>query len=110
MNSPPASSPPAPSPQGPSSPAEGLIPPWALPVSAAVEAVSLAALLINLMTAHVPALAAALGPVHGCAYLAAIALTWAGRYPRRARWLALVPGIGAGLAVRAGQRIAPPAE
>jgi hypothetical protein len=79
---------------------ERAVPAWALPTAAAVEAVTLLGLLLNLATAHVPAVAAGLGPVHGCAYLIAIALTWAGRYPRRARALALIPGLGATLALR----------
>lgn len=82
-----------------------------LRIAATVELVSLVVLLGNLATVHVPALASLLGPVHGCAYLATIALTVS-----RAGWrsrpvaLSLVPAIGGWLAVRAlraGER--PPA-
>lgn len=69
-------------------------------VAAAVEATSLLVLLANLATVHLPGVAAALGPVHGTAYLAGIALAWTGGYPLRTRLLALVPGVGALLAAR----------
>lgn len=73
-----------------------------LRIAATVELVSLVVLLANLATVHVPALASLLGPVHGCAYLAAIALT-----VNRAGWrswataLCLVPAVGGLLATRA---------
>lgn len=74
------------------------------------ETVSLLALLVNLATAHVAALASLLGPVHGCAYLATIAAAALLPVPRRARTLTLVPGIGGLLALRrtAAARPAPP--
>jgi hypothetical protein len=72
----------------------------ALPVVAAVEALSLLVLLVNLATVHLPWLASLLGPVHGLAYAAGIALAFSGPYARRARWLSVVPGIGAALTVR----------
>lgn len=82
-----------------------------LRVAATVELVSLVVLLANLATVHVPALASLLGPVHGCAYLAAIALTVTrAGWRSRATALCLIPGIGGLLAVhalRAGAR--PPA-
>ena len=77
-------------------------PAWPLLVAAVVEGVSLAALLINLAAGDNQGIAAAVGPLHGTAYLISIALTWAGGYPRRARLLALIPGIGGLLATRAG--------
>ena len=40
-------------------------------VVAAVEALTLLVLVLNLVTVHLPGVAAALGPVHGSAYLIA---------------------------------------
>lgn len=73
-----------------------------LRIAATVELVSLVVLLLNLATVHLPALASLLGPVHGCAYLVAIALTVnrAG-WRSRAAALCLVPAVGGWLAVRA---------
>lgn len=73
-----------------------------LRIAATVELVSLVVLLANLATVHVAALASLLDPVHGCAYLVAIALTvnlvgWRSR----ATALCLVPAIGGLLATRA---------
>ena len=72
-----------------------------LRVAAIVEALSLTVLLINLLTAHLPAVAAAVGPLHGAAYLLVVVATLqvAGA-PRAARWWAAVPGVGGLLAVR----------
>ena len=69
-----------------------------LRVAAAVEAASLALLLLNLVTVHAPAASALLGPLHGTAYLLTIVTAW----PLRGatRWLALVPGVGGLLALR----------
>jgi hypothetical protein len=67
-------------------------------VAAVVEALSLLILFGNLATAHHPAVAAAVGPLHGTAYLVVILLTWTGGYARRTRLLAVVPGIGGLLA------------
>ena len=64
------------------------------------ETVSLLVLMGNLATAHVPALASLLGPVHGCAYLATIATAFLLPLPRRTRLLTLVPGVGGLLALR----------
>ena len=70
-----------------------------LRIAATVELVSLVVLLANLATVHLPALASLLGPVHGCAYLVAIALTvnLAG-WRSRATALCLVPAVGGLLA------------
>jgi hypothetical protein len=72
-----------------------------LQVASVVEALSLALLLLNLATAHQPAVAAAVGPLHGAAYLVVVvaALQVPGA-PRAARWWAVLPGIGGLLAVR----------
>jgi len=72
-----------------------------LRVAAVVEAVTLAVLLLNRLTVGADPVAGLVGPVHGSAYLAVIALAWLGGLPRRARLLALVPGIGGLLADRA---------
>lgn len=72
---------------------------------AVVELASLAVLLINLGTVHIPEVATVLGPIHGCAYLRAIVLAgmqsgwWSGPVA-----LSLIPGIGGSLAVTALRR------
>ncbi|GAB6900051.1 DUF3817 domain-containing protein [Kineosporia succinea] len=71
-----------------------------LRVAAAVEACSLALLLLNLATVHVAALASALGPVHGCAYLIGIVLTFALTRSAGIRVLSLIPAVGALLVLR----------
>lgn len=72
----------------------------ALRVLAAVEALSLVALLVNLVTVHAEPVTALGGPIHGTAYLAVIATTWLIPVPTAARWLALIPGVGGLLALR----------
>ncbi|WP_234431941.1 DUF3817 domain-containing protein [Streptomyces sp. NRRL S-241] len=72
-----------------------------LRISAPVELVTLAVLLVNLGVLHLPALASAVGPVHGCAYLIVIIAAARERSPdRTALALAAVPGIGGVLALR----------
>ncbi|MFC5063841.1 DUF3817 domain-containing protein [Actinomycetospora atypica] len=72
-----------------------------LRIAATVELVSLVVLLANLATVHAPAVASLMGPVHGCAYLAAIALTVSrAGWRSRATVLCLVPAIGGLLAIR----------
>ncbi|MFE9397456.1 hypothetical protein [Streptomyces flavidovirens] len=74
----------------------------ALRISAGVEAASLAALLLNLLTTHTQAISTLVGPLHGTAYLVVIATTWPvpAAASSGARWLALVPGVGGLLALR----------
>ena len=72
----------------------------------ASTSLSLALLLINLSTAHLPAVAAGLGPVHGFCYLVVIALAWQLPAPTRVRALSLVPAVGGLLVVRAWRRTA----
>jgi hypothetical protein len=79
----------------------------ALRIAAAVEAVSLLALLVNLATVHTKAVTSLGGPVHGTAYLAVIACTWLMPASGTARWLAVIPGVGGLLALRR-VRSAPP--
>ncbi|MCX4545674.1 DUF3817 domain-containing protein [Streptomyces sp. NBC_01565] len=72
-----------------------------LRVSAPVELLSLAVLLANLAVLHQQALASAIGPLHGCAYLIAVIATAREAGPdRTAILLAAVPGIGGLLALR----------
>jgi hypothetical protein len=72
-----------------------------LRVAAAVELLSLLVLLVNLATAHLPAIASLGGPTHGCAYLvvvvAALRSAAAGPATKAIAW---VPGIGGLLVVR----------
>ncbi|MFI1647513.1 DUF3817 domain-containing protein [Streptomyces avidinii] len=72
-----------------------------LRISATVELVTLAVLLVNLGVLHLPALASAVGPVHGCAYLIVIITVTRERgSDRTAVPLSAVPGIGGVLALR----------
>ncbi|MFC8125918.1 hypothetical protein [Streptomyces sp. NPDC057302] len=73
-----------------------------LRIAAAVEALSLVVLLLNVFTIHAKPITSLGGPTHGTAYLVAIAMTWAipAAAGTGARWLALIPGIGAMLALR----------
>lgn len=71
-----------------------------LKTAALVELASLAILLLNLATVHWAPVAALVGPLHGCAYLAVIGFTWQASPVRRTRLLAFVPGIGGVLAAR----------
>ncbi|GAA1873535.1 hypothetical protein GCM10009836_63140 [Pseudonocardia ailaonensis] len=71
-----------------------------LRIAAAAEAVSLVVLLVNLVTLHLRPVTQLAGPLHGCAYLAVIALTVASTRAGRGRLLALVPGVGGALVLR----------
>ncbi|GAA3300540.1 DUF3817 domain-containing protein [Dactylosporangium vinaceum] len=71
-----------------------------LRAAALVELVSLVALLVNLATVHVAAVASLLGPVHGCAYLLVIGATWHRTRSARTTVLAAVPVAGGLLALR----------
>ncbi|WP_043618924.1 hypothetical protein [Nonomuraea candida] len=83
----------------------------ALRVAVSVETLSLAVLLVNLFTVHVPAVASLVGPLHGGAYLAVIILTTLapGSAGTGARWRAWVPVIGGLLALARLRRVAQPA-
>jgi hypothetical protein len=72
-----------------------------LRIAARVEALSLLVLLVNLATVHVAWTATLVGPLHGCAYLLVIGVVLQTSRSRRARWLAVVPGVGGLLAERA---------
>jgi hypothetical protein len=69
------------------------------------ETITLALLLLNLATLDDRGLAAAVGPVHGGLYLAGVLLTWTGRFPPWTKVVAVVPVIGAWLAVRQGRHL-----
>jgi hypothetical protein len=71
-----------------------------------VELVTLLILLTNLAAGHDPWVAAVIGPIHGCAYLATIVLALITEHAgARARWLALVPGVGGFLSAREVRRV-----
>ncbi len=65
-----------------------------------LEAASLAVLLINLLTADNPALAQAIGPIHGLLYLIGIAWVWSNRLPTLSKVLVLIPAAGTLIAAR----------
>ncbi|MDT3395372.1 DUF3817 domain-containing protein [Streptomyces sp. B1866] len=71
-----------------------------LRIAAAVEAVSLIVLLLNLATVHARAVSTLVGPLHGAAYLATIAATASATASTAARRRAAVPGVGGLLALR----------
>ena len=72
-----------------------------LEIASWAEFVSLAVLLLNLATAHAPAVTSLGGPVHGCAYLFVVILTLRRTDLRPgSRLLALIPGIGGLLVLR----------
>jgi uncharacterized protein DUF3817 len=73
----------------------------ALRIAAVVELASLVVLLVNLATVHVAGVAAAVGPVHGAAYVVVVASVLLLPVPVRVRLVALVPGLGGVLALRA---------
>ncbi len=76
-----------------------------LRISATLELVSLAVLLVNLAALNARQIAALFGPVHGVAWLFGVFATW--RDPHRnagAALRAVIPGIGGLLALRALDR------
>ena len=71
-----------------------------------LEALSLAAIVTNRLTVQDPVVTSTGGPLHGVLYLAAIVFSLLAPIPRRAAWLALVPGVGGLLAIAAAARTA----
>ncbi|MEV5968201.1 DUF3817 domain-containing protein [Kribbella sp. NPDC051952] len=72
-----------------------------LKIAAAVEAVTVCLLFLNLFTVHWPAVSSALGPTHGTAYLVTIVTTLATAGASvRAKLLAFVPAVGGYLVLR----------
>lgn len=70
----------------------------------ALEALSLAILLVNIVAGNAPSVAQAVGPVHGLLYVAGIALVWTTDYRRVPKLLSIIPAIGTLLAVRVQSR------
>ncbi len=71
-----------------------------LAVLAAIEFGTLLVLLLNVATVHVPVVATILGPLHGCAYAAAIVGTAMRTGPiSLPTLLSVVPGVGSSFAV-----------
>ena len=68
-----------------------------------VEAVSFAALLVNMVAGDSHSIAAAVGLVHGCVYLASLVVAWKLAGAASTRYLAVLPGIGALLLARSLQ-------
>ncbi|WP_031464403.1 hypothetical protein [Sciscionella sediminilitoris] len=72
-----------------------------LRIAALAELISLALLLANLVTIHLPAISSLTGPVHGCCYLFAIGVCW--RHPRASstdKGIVLLPAAGGLLVLR----------
>ena len=64
------------------------------------ETATLALLLLNLaVLAHNDRLAAVIGPIHGALYFAGVLLTWTGRFTRTTKVVAMLPVVGAWIAV-----------
>jgi hypothetical protein len=80
-----------------------------LTLLAGIEFGTLLVLLANLATVHVPVVATILGPMHGCAYIAAIIGTAMCARPMSGpTLLSLIPGVGGSLAVAILRRRAQP--
>lgn len=71
-----------------------------LRAAAIAELASLAVLLTNLATVHLPAVASLIGPIHGCAYLLVIGAAYHLTRSARTTLLAAVPIVGGILALR----------
>lgn len=71
-----------------------------LAIASVAEAVTLVVLLVNRISVHLPAVTSAVGPLHGFAYLATIAVAFLAPLATRTRLLTLVPGVGGLLALR----------
>ncbi|WP_344685431.1 DUF3817 domain-containing protein [Saccharopolyspora taberi] len=72
----------------------------ALRIASVVELASLVVLLANLFTVHVEEISTLVGPLHGTAYLAVMAISFLIPASAAARWRTAIPGIGGLLAVR----------
>ena len=69
-------------------------------IVSALELVSLVVILTNRFTVHSPAITSSGGPVHGLLYVSTIVFALLLPFPRSAKWLAVIPGIGGLLALR----------
>jgi Domain of unknown function (DUF3817) len=75
-----------------------------LTLASVVEAVSLVVLVVNRATLHHPVVTSTMGPAHGFAYLATIAIAFLLPLATAPRLLTLVPGVGGLLALRHARR------
>ncbi|MGP3533634.1 ABC transporter ATP-binding protein [Microbacterium sp. RD1] len=75
-------------------------------VVSTLELVSLLAILTNRFTVHIPAVTSTGGPVHGVLYVSTVVFALLLPFPRSAKWLAVVPGIGGLLALWQAGRVA----
>lgn len=75
-------------------------------IVSALELVSLVVILTNRFTVHSPAVTSSGGPVHGLLYVSTILFALVLPFPRSAKWLAVVPGIGGILALSRARRVA----
>ena len=66
----------------------------------ALELVSLVVILTNRFTVHSPVITSSGGPLHGLLYVSTILFALLLPFPRSAKWLAVIPGIGGLLALR----------
>ena len=74
-------------------------------IVSALELVSLVLILTNRLTVHSPAITSSGGPVHGLLYVSTILFALLLPFPRSAKWLAVIPGIGGLLALRRARRV-----
>ncbi|AMY20687.1 MULTISPECIES: ATP-binding cassette domain-containing protein [Nocardiaceae] len=68
-------------------------------VVSSLELFSLLTIVVNRVTVHYPAITATGGPIHGLLYVATIVLALLLPFPRSAKWLAVIPGVGGILAL-----------
>lgn len=71
-----------------------------------LELVSLVVILTNRFTVHVPVVTSTGGPVHGLLYVSTILLALILPIPRKAKWFAVIPGVGGVLALWWARRVA----
>lgn len=75
-------------------------------IVSSLEFLSLVVILTNRFTIHSPAVTSSGGPIHGLLYVSTIVMALLLPFPRSAKWLAAVPGIGGLLALRRAGRVA----
>lgn len=78
-----------------------------LRVLSALELISLAVILTNRFTVHLPVVTSTGGPLHGLFYVSTILLALFLPLPRASKWLAAVPGVGGVLALWRARRHTP---
>jgi ABC-2 type transport system ATP-binding protein len=77
----------------------------AMRVVSTLELLSLIVIVTNRLTVHESAVTSVGGPLHGLLYLATIVLALLLPFPRSARWLSVLPGVGGLLAVWQARRV-----